>query len=105
MSCGCGCGAPARPNGSYASDACRARAWKARRHYGPQKPLGARSNGNAARSKPSGAQVSYRKAVGAAAEMLVQAGHAPYKAERIAERYMVGVLPEKQRARMHATHE
>lgn len=45
MTCGCGCPLPARPNGLYASDACRARAWKARRNYGPQEPRKGRSNG------------------------------------------------------------
>ncbi len=32
--CACGCPLPARPNGRYASDACRARHWKERNDYG-----------------------------------------------------------------------
>lgn len=106
MSCGCGCGAPARPNGSYASDACRARAWKARRNYGPQEPLEARSNGNVRRSKPSGVQASYFKAVdkvsaGVIAEFDVDAVFARW----LAGRWLREALPEKQRARMHAINE
>lgn len=65
---------------------------------------GTRWGHDAGRVRPSGFQVSYRKAVGAAAEMLVGMGHTPYRAGCLAERYMAGVLPEKQRARMHATN-
>lgn len=43
--CACGCPQQARGNSAYASDACRARAWKARVGYGHQARRKARANG------------------------------------------------------------
>lgn len=51
MNCACGCGQHARPNGRYASDACRARDWKVKHNYGPQGPRKGRSNGSRRKSR------------------------------------------------------
>jgi hypothetical protein len=50
------------------------------------------------RVKPSGRQVSYRKAVGLVAGALqVRAEYTPERAEEYAERLVQGILPDRQR--------
>jgi len=56
------------------------------------------------RVRASGRQVSYRKAVDVAVEMLIAAGHPREEKTRVlAEQWMRDALPEKQRARTRIT--
>ncbi len=96
MTCACGCRQATRGESRYASDACRARAWRERVGYGPQKPLQSRSNG---KQRRSGRQVSYRKAVDWFTAYLIDTedigvDEARYNAEQI----IGGLLPDRQRA-------
>jgi hypothetical protein len=101
--CDCGCGRPREGRSAYASDACRARAWKARHNYGPQKPRKSRTNGN---PKRSGRQISYRKAVEVlAAHLAAEEFHWCESDDEwyaVAERWLADALPERQRARLGA---
>ncbi len=95
LACACGCNKPRHGRSLYASDACRARAWRARVNYGPQKPRKSRSNGNTRRS---GRQASYRKAVdGVTALLRDHYGVDAEDAHLIAEVTLTPALPRNQR--------
>lgn len=92
MKCACGCPEQARGKSAYASDACRARAWRQRVGYGPQKRLQGRSNGKTRASRPSDVRVTYQQAY----EVLVRELGSPLRARDLAEQ----MLTDKQRARV-----
>jgi hypothetical protein len=82
---------------------CRAKAWKADTGYGHQDP--ARRPSPAVRTasrKPSGLQVSYRKAVEGCVEALRECGVDLDEAELIAEKRMRSALSAKQLAKLEA---
>lgn len=89
----------------YCDASCRAAAFRARNGYlplsaGGPRPVQREGRANGSRSKVSGRQVSYRRAVSAAADLLVlHAGWNEGAARAEAEEWMRSVLPEKQRSR------
>lgn len=90
------------PSARFHSDACRARAWKERTGYGRPGPRKGRANGQ---PKPSGLQVSYRRAVTAVADYLAaQDGHAETLPvyQPTAESILRPALSVRQRARLEA---
>jgi hypothetical protein len=94
--CACGCNQPTRGNSAYASDACRARAWRERVGYGPQKRPEGRTNG---KQRPSGRQLSYKRTVEWLTLYLVcTQGLDPQRARHKAELQLSALLPERQRA-------
>lgn len=99
--CACGCGASLdgmRKDAIYASPQCRSLGWKRRVGYADPRRRKASRNGKTRRSGPSGLQVSYRKAVETAIEMLVAGCDEMYIPEEFAERFMSRALSERQRA-------
>lgn len=91
--CECGCGEPLagrRPEARYATDQCRARDWKAKRGYGPQRRPGSRTNA-------SGLQVSFRKAVDVLADEF-DGYLLPWEIESALKL----ALPDRQRQRLEA---
>lgn len=96
--CACGCGASLdgmRKDAIYASAHCRTLGWKRRVGYADPRRRKASPNGKTGRSKPSGLQVSYRKAVRELADVM-DAGN-PESLE-LAGRILARALPERQRA-------
>lgn len=93
--CGCGLPIPARSNARYATGACRTRDWKRREGYADPRRRKASRN---AKSRPSGLQVSYRKAVRALARMM---GDGPECLE-VAERILAPALSDRQRTQLQA---
>lgn len=91
MRCACGCPEPARGKSAYASDACRARAWRQRVGYGPQKPLQGRSNGKTRAARPSDVRPTFTRVY----QVLVRELGSPLRARDLAEQ----MLTDKQRAR------
>jgi hypothetical protein len=84
-------------------DRCRAAAWKARHNYGRHnaQAVSGRANGSQARRKPSGAQVSYRKAAAAVSEFLqTQMDWDAEDAEVEAREILKPVLSERQRKQL-----
>lgn len=100
--CACGCGRSLegkRRNSRYASSACRTRDWKDRRGIVGVRYVKASQNG---KSKPSGCQVSYKKA-----ETFVRislSGASPELAAHVL-RALRMALPERQLARLQAREE
>lgn len=97
--CGCGCGASLEDRNRkalYASDACRARGWKARTGYGPQRPRKDRANGRSRQRQPE-LRVSYRKTVDHLANWLEAGGEPPAMARRHAEQVIGAALTPHQR--------
>lgn len=93
------CRKPARRNGFFCSDACRARTWR-RNHPGYQSPPGEHARQNAA-ERPSrvsvgGLQVSYRKVLAALQ------GPPLYVTETTARRVVDRCLSDLQRERLEA---
>jgi hypothetical protein len=76
--CACGCETSMvgrRPNASYATDACRSRAWKQRNRYVDQRAGKPSRNANGAPRRAPTLRVSYRKAVQAVESELAALGH------------------------------
>lgn len=86
-----------RKPGFYCSDACRARAWKARTGYRGQTPAGTARNGKAR----SGLQVSFRKAVDTLAIALYGEPPDAHTRARV-EEMLRPALPARQRERLDA---
>lgn len=113
------------PAARFCSDACRAAAWKLRTGYGRHDrvvpyddrpadearalPRRARANGRpATRRKPSGLQVSYRKAIDVLADYLRASEDAlelTQDPRDEAEAILCDALSDKQRARLDAQRE
>jgi hypothetical protein len=96
------CGGPMKENApSHArtcKDRCRAAMWKWEKGYGTAAPRGSVRTG---RAKPSGLQVSYRKAVAAVAAHLQSANRCSDQVAQLnAEHLLSTALSEKQRARL-----
>jgi hypothetical protein len=84
MTCECGCGTELdgrRSGARYASDACRARAWKARTGYRRERAAGTTGNGNARqrpkRRRSPDRRVTLSRAVAAVQEGLREDGPDP----------------------------
>lgn len=90
-----------RPNARFCSDACRARAWKAKTHYGPQ-PVVSKRSGRDGKRANGGLQISYRRAVRKVA--IAFYGQIPMlswsQAIRAAEETLAEALPARQRERL-----
>lgn len=88
--------------------ACRAAAFRARHGIrrvsdGAEPVVASKPRANGSRSGPSGAQVSFRRAVGVVADLLVaEAGWDPGPAYDLAQEWLGEALSEKQRARLAA---
>lgn len=88
----------------YCDARCRAAAFRARNGYlplsaGGPRPVAREGRANGSRSKPSGRQIAYGKAVAATAGLLVlHAGWSPGAAQAEAEAWMRSALPERQQA-------
>lgn len=88
------------PRARYAKDLCRTRDWKARTHYGPQKPLQVRSNGNARQPKPSDVRLTYADAVELVEFILTEQSHVqPERRPSLARSYVLARLSPKAAAR------
>jgi hypothetical protein len=86
-------------------DRCRAAAWKARHNYGRHdaQAVSGRANGSQARRKPSGVQVSYRKAVAVLAAEVYENSDgflSRERAARHAEHLLRLALSERQRKQL-----
>lgn len=94
MKCACGCPLPARPNGRYATDACRAKDWKRRTGYGRPAPRKGRANANRRAPKPSDVRFSYDAVV----SMVEQAMRrdAPIHVEREARELVIEHATKRQ---------
>jgi hypothetical protein len=91
--------AGARPEAVYCSAACRTAAWRARSGYRIPTLSEQRKPSQNGRAKPSGLQVSYRKAVDQVADMLERSFiEKPCNARRLAEGAVKAALSERQRA-------
>ncbi len=103
--CACGCRRPQTGDSAYHEDACRTRHWKEQTGYvDPRRAAAANgANGSQLRllrpPRPSGRQLSYRRAVRAVAAYLVGARIIvnPAEAEKVAENILRRVLPARQR--------
>jgi hypothetical protein len=99
--CACGCGrslAHLKKPGRYASDACRARAWKARHGSGAPRAVGTAENGS---RHYGGLQVSYRKAVDTLAIAFYGEPPDAFSRARV-EEMLRPALPARQRERLDA---
>jgi len=89
---------PVNPEHRFHDPVCRTREWKAERGYGPQKPV------RTGKRKPSGPQISYRRAVKAMTKFLIDfepaCGEGPDMVERIVGRALAEALPARQRERL-----
>jgi hypothetical protein len=101
--CKCGCGASLegkRPEARYASDACRARAWKGRTGY--RRENGRNGTRNAS-PRPVALRISLRRAQTVADELidtLDAAAVSPAGVRRIIDAVLVQSLSERQRQRL-----
>lgn len=101
--CACGCNtslAGMRPEARYASDACRARAWKDRTGYADPRRRKAARNGRAQRRRAPDLRVSYRKALDALARYLQSIGRPA--ARREAAELLEPLLTDRQREALAA---
>jgi hypothetical protein len=93
-----------RKNGATTcDDKCRAAAWKAEHGYGRHDGVSGRANGSQARRKPSGVQVSYRKAVAVLAAEVYENSDgflSRARAVRHAEHLLRPALSERQRKQL-----
>lgn len=78
----------------YCSNACKTAAWRDRTGY---RLLGVRKPSQTRKSRRSGRQVSYRKAVEALAGDYIAMGMLPSVAAQRAVRVLAPTLPERQR--------
>lgn len=91
-SCVCGCGELSRPAGRYATDACRARDWKARVRYGSQRPFERPQARIQRAARPSDVRPTFTRVY----EVLARELGSPLRARDLAEQ----MLTDKQRARV-----
>lgn len=98
--CGRALSESSRSEARYCSDRCRAAAWKERRGYGARRAV------RTGLARPSGLQLSWRRALREVTELTIQlnphlADHRDL-AEEIAETALKRALPERQRRRLEA---